>query len=111
MATVYDINKGINKSVEFKGIKAQYILFLGAGLIGLLLLFAILYVLSKNIYVCLGIILPAGIGLIVTVQNLSKKYGEHGLLKKAAHQKLPSAIICRSRKIFIAINVATNEKA
>lgn len=42
--SVYTINKGINKPVEFKGLKAQYIWYLGGGLIMLLILFAILYI-------------------------------------------------------------------
>ncbi|MBD0288989.1 MAG: DUF4133 domain-containing protein, partial [Flavisolibacter sp.] len=41
MATsVYQINKGINKPIEFKGFKAQYIWYLGGGLVALLILFA-----------------------------------------------------------------------
>ena len=30
--SVYKINKGINKPIEFKGLKAQYIWYLGGGL-------------------------------------------------------------------------------
>ena len=103
MATVYEINKGINRSIVFKGIKAQYIIYLAAGLVGLLIVFAILYVIGINMYVCLGIILPSGGGLFMTVQNYSKKYGEHGLLKKAAGRKLPLCIQSRSRKVFIQL--------
>ena len=35
MATVYYINKGINKPIVFKGLKAQYIGYLAVGLVGL----------------------------------------------------------------------------
>ncbi len=100
MATVYEINKGINRSIVFKGIKAQYIIYLAAGLVGLLVVFAILYVVGVNMYVCLGVILPSGGGLFITVQRYSKKYGQHGLLKKAASRKLPLCIQSRSRKVF-----------
>jgi hypothetical protein len=30
MSAVYQINKGVNRSLEFKGIKGSYILYLGA---------------------------------------------------------------------------------
>lgn len=60
MATIYAINKGINRSIEFRGIKALYIMYLAAGLIGLLLLFTIFYVIGFGIYVCLGIVIPLG---------------------------------------------------
>ena len=36
--------KGINKPLEFKGLKAQYIWYLGGGLVALLILFAIMYI-------------------------------------------------------------------
>ena len=51
--SVYTINKGINKPIEFKGLKAQYIGYLAAGLIGLLILFAALYISGVNTFVCL----------------------------------------------------------
>ena len=42
--SVYQINKGINKPIEFKGLKAQYIWYLGGGLVALLIVFAIIYI-------------------------------------------------------------------
>ena len=48
--SVYKINKGINKPVEFRGLKAQYIWYLGGGLVILLILFAILYVIGINTF-------------------------------------------------------------
>lgn len=104
MATVYEINKGINRSLEFKGIKAQYIIYLAAGLVILLLVFAILYMLGISIYVCVGIVIPAGTGLFIAVQQYSKKYGEHGLLKKAAQRRLPAYVKSSSRKVFTRLS-------
>ncbi|MBA4198951.1 MAG: hypothetical protein C0459_15510, partial [Chitinophaga sp.] len=48
--SVYQINKGINRSIEFKGLKAQYIWYLGGGLVVLLILFAILYISGLGIF-------------------------------------------------------------
>lgn len=45
--SVYPINKGINQSIEFKGLKAQYIWYLGGGVVGLMILFAILFLLES----------------------------------------------------------------
>jgi len=103
MSTVYNINKGVNRPIEFKGFKAQYIIYLAVGMVSLLLLFAILYVCGFNIYLCLAIIVPAGFGLVVTIQRLSKKYGEHGLLKKIAKKRLPASVRSHSRKIFLQL--------
>jgi hypothetical protein len=99
--SVYKINKGINKPIEFKGLKAQYIWWLGGGIVGLLLLFAILYVLGVNSFVGLVIVGLAGVAVFLWVYKLSNTYGEHGMKKKIARRNIPSVIKCYSRKCFI----------
>ena len=79
--SVYTINKGINKPIEFNGLKAQYIWYLGGGLLLLLILFAILYICGVNTYVLLFLIIGLGTGLFMHVYRLSRKYGEHGMMK------------------------------
>ena len=110
MATVYEINKGINRCIEFKGIKAQYINYLAIGLVILLILFAILFIVGLNAYVCVLIILPSGAGLYITVMRMSHKYGEHGMMKKTAQRKLPASVQSRSRNLFIQLTDKGNEK-
>lgn len=102
MNSVYKINKGINKPIEFKGFKAQYIWYLGIGLVALLVLFAVLYIIGVNTYVCLLLIVMAGAALFMQVSKLSNKYGEHGMMKKIASQSVPRVIRCNSRKLFIS---------
>lgn len=99
--SVYSINKGVNKSIEFKGLKAQYIWYLGGGLIGLLVLFAILYIAGVNSFICIGVVIIAAIILFVKVYKLSNKYGEYGLMKELARRQIPQTIISRNRKLFI----------
>jgi len=99
--SVYQINKGINKSIEFKGLKAQYIWWLGGGLIGLLILFAAMYFIGFNTFVCLGVILVSGTGLFMYVYRLSNTYGEYGMMKKLAKRSVPDLIKSNSRKIFM----------
>ena len=98
--SVYKINKGINKPIEFKGLKAQYIWYLAIGLVILLIVFAVLYIVGVNTYVCLVLTLFLGAGLFMRVTNLSNKYGEHGMMKKIAKQGIPHIIKASSRKIF-----------
>lgn len=98
--SVYTINKGINKSIEFKGFKAQYIWYLGGGLLFLLILFAVLYICGIHPFICLLIILICGSTLFIYVGRLSHKYGEYGLMKKIAKKRVPKVIRSRSRKIF-----------
>lgn len=101
MASVYPINKGINQSVMFKGLKAQYIWYLGGGIVGILVLFAVLYICGVNMFVCLGIALITGGGLFSWVYGLSNKYGEYGMLKKIGRRGVPNLIRNNSRKVFI----------
>lgn len=101
MNTVYPINKGINASLEFKGLRAQYIWYLGGGLVVVLILFAVLYICGVNAYICLGIALGAGGGLFVYVYRLNDQYGQYGLMRKAARRRIPKVIHCFSRKKLI----------
>ena len=98
--SVYKINKGINSPIEFKGLKAQYIWYLGGGLLVLLILFAVLYICGVNTFVCLVLILILGTGLFMHVYRLSYKYGEHGMMKAVAKRSIPKEVKNYSRKIF-----------
>ena len=98
--SVYTINKGINKPIEFKGLKAQYIWYLGGGLLALLIGFAVLYICGANTFFCLGVILFFGIVLFVKIYKLSHKYGEHGIMKQMAKRQIPECIKIRSVRIF-----------
>lgn len=101
MASVYQINRGVNQPVMFKGLKAQYIWYLGVGLVTLLIAFAILYICGINMFICLGIIFSAGGFLFKKVYHMSQKYGEHGLMKKIGKRQVPTLIKNNSRDIFI----------
>lgn len=98
--SVYQINKGINKPIEFKGLKAQYIWYLGGGIVALLLLFAILYMFGMNSYISVVVIALSGTGIFVWIYRLSNKYGEHGMKKKMAERNIPKVLKCYSRKPF-----------
>ncbi|WP_295769269.1 DUF4133 domain-containing protein [uncultured Mucilaginibacter sp.] len=97
---MYAINKGINRPIEFKGLKAQYIGYLGGGLVALLVLFAILYIAGTPVWLCLLIIIGLGGGLFYQVFAMSHRYGEHGLMKKAAKRNLPVYIKFNTRRLF-----------
>jgi Domain of unknown function (DUF4133) len=90
--SVYQINKGINKPIEFKGLKAQYIWYLGGGLVVLLIFFAIIYIIGINIFLCLALIVSLAIALFMYVYKLSRTYGEFGLMKKIAKKAVPNVV-------------------
>ena len=85
----YSINKGIGRSVEFKGLKAQYLFIFAGGLLSVLILVMILYTVGVNSFVCFGV----GVSMVSLVVwqtfSLNQKYGEHGLMKQAARKRHP----------------------
>lgn len=103
MSSVYQINKGINKAIEFRGLKAQYITYLAVGLVALLIAFAVLYISGVNTYLCIILIGGSGTALVMTVFRMSHKYGQYGLLKRNAKRGIPDYLKFRSRRLFIQL--------
>lgn len=99
--SVYKINKGINQSIEFKGLKAQYIWYLGGGIVGLLILYSIMYIIGLPTLVCLLVIGVSGTLLVLKIYRMSYKYGEYGLMKELARKRVPKVVVVRSRKVFM----------
>lgn len=99
-SSIYQINKAINKSIEFKGLKAQYIWYLAGSLVALLIAFACMYIVGVNPYLCVVAILIAGTFLVLKIYSASNKYGEHGMMKKIAKRSIPGAIKMYSRTKF-----------
>lgn len=99
--SVYQINKGINKSIEFKGLKAQYIWYLAGGVVVLLIVFALMYIIGLPTYLCMVIILTSGTFLVLRIYDMSNKYGEHGYMKALAQKQVPKFVRSRSRKVFM----------
>ncbi|MDX9880555.1 MAG: DUF4133 domain-containing protein [Prolixibacteraceae bacterium] len=108
--SVYQINKGINQSIEFKGLKAQYIWYLGGGVVALLILFAVLYFIGLPSVLCVGIAGGAGVLLVIRIYSMSNKYGQHGLMKALARGRVPGVIKSRSRKVFINLKGLSNPR-
>lgn len=98
--SVYPINKGINQSIEFKGLKAQYIWYLGGGIVGLMIAFAILFFIGIPSLICVAFIGIAGTVMVVKIYKMSHKYGEYGMMKAIAKKQTPKNIKVYSRRIF-----------
>lgn len=103
MASVYQINKGVSRPIEFKGLKGVYIGVLAAGLVFLLVAFAVLYILRMPLIVLLPLILIFGAGLFVSVFRLSARFGVHGLGKFLARRSVPGYIRFNSRRVFVCL--------
>lgn len=100
---VYHINKGINRPIEFRGLKAQYIGYLAACAVGTMVGFGVLYACGVSLYVC-----PLALGLggwaAIRLFRMSKRHGQYGLMKRMASQRMPDALLTKSRKVFIHLS-------
>ncbi|WP_307774286.1 MULTISPECIES: DUF4133 domain-containing protein [Flavobacterium] len=103
MNSVYQINKGINQSIEFKGLKAQYIWYLGGGVVGLIILFAVLFIIGVPSIICVVLIGSAGGFLVFKIYRMSNQYGEYGMMKALASRQVPKCVKVCSRGIFIKL--------
>jgi uncharacterized membrane protein YdjX (TVP38/TMEM64 family) len=102
--SIYHINKGINKSIEFRGLRAQYIWYFAGLVIGLLIIFAALYIMGTGTLICLTITGSAATCGSIKIFGLSRKYGEHGLMKAAARKRIPRVLKSYSRRFFQNFN-------
>ncbi|HSJ66801.1 MAG TPA: DUF4133 domain-containing protein [Anditalea sp.] len=93
----FRINKGVNKPMEFKGLKAQYIWYMAIGLGVSLLLFSVLYFLGISLF--FNAIISVGLcaGIYLWVFRLNKEYGEHGMMKLLARRQVPMSIRIKNR--------------
>ena len=91
----YTINKGIGKSVEFKGLKSQYLFIFAGGLLAVFVIFVILYMAGISQWICIGFGVTAASVLVWLTFSLNEKYGEYGLMKLSARGQQPCYLINR----------------
>ena len=91
----YNINKGIGKSVEFNGLKSQYLFIFAGGLLAVFVVFVIMYMIGIDQWFCIGFGVIAASVLVWLTFNLNRKYGEHGLMKLMADKQHPRYLINR----------------
>ena len=93
----YPVNKGIGRSVEFKGLKAQYLFIFVGGLLALFVLFVILYMIGIDQWICIGFGVVSASVLVWQTLALNARYGEHGLMKLGATKSHPRYLLNRRR--------------
>ena len=104
----YSINKGIDQSTEFKGLKSQYLFIFAGGLLAIFVVFAIMYIVGINQWICIGFALITSSLLVYFTFWMNDKYGTHGLMKLMARKSHPKYII--NRKSIINLFSETKKK-
>ena len=93
----FEINKGVGRDVEFKGLRAQYLFIFAGGLLAVFVLFVVMYMAGIDQWICIGFGVVAASVLVWGTFYLNTKYGEHGLMKLLATGNHPRFIINRRR--------------
>ena len=93
----YSINKGVGRSVEFHGLKSQYLFIFAGGLLATFILFVVLYMVGTPQWLCIGVGVVSASLLVWQTFSLNDKYGEHGVMKLQARGYHPRHIISRQR--------------
>jgi hypothetical protein len=98
----YNINRGIGHPAEFQGLKSQYLFIFAGGLLGLFIVFVVLFMAGVNQWACIAFGVISGLILVYGTFYLNKKYGEHGLMKAQSRRNHPRYVINRRtiRRLF-----------
>jgi hypothetical protein len=62
-----------------------------------------MYVAGLSSCVCLLVSAVVSVLLVLRVYRMSKKYGEHGLMKASARRGVPGELVSRSRMLLCAL--------
>ena len=91
----YQVNKGVGRQVEFQSLTAQYLVLFVAGLLGVFVCFAGMYMGGVPQGLCILFALTAGLAVTGGTFYLNRRFGPHGLQKLMASRRYPRRIVHR----------------
>ena len=91
----WEINKGVGRTVEFKGLKAQYLFLFAGGLLATFLLVVVCYMCGMDQYLCLGLGATGATLVVWQTFSLNRRFGRYGLMKRAAVSMHPRYLLNR----------------
>ena len=106
----FEINKGVGRTVEFKGLKAQYLFLFAGGLRALFILVVILYLCGVSQIACLVIGIVGATLVVWQTFAMNRKYGQYGLMKKGAVRMHPRYLLNRRTIYHLIRNLQPKRK-
>lgn len=107
----FNINKGIGRPAEFKGLKAQYLFIFVGGLLAVFIVTVVIYMIGVPQMICVGLGLVCGSVLVWATFHLNGKYGQFGLMKVQATKNHPRYISNRRRLQRLITHIIKEDKA
>ena len=106
----WEINKGVGWTVEFKGLKAQYLLLFAGGLLAVFILVVILYLCGVSQIACLVIGIVGATLVVWQTFAMNRKYGQYGLMKKGTVRMHPRYLLNRRTVYHLIRNLQPKRK-
>ena len=106
----WEVNKGVGRTVEFKGLKAHYLFLFAGGLLGIFILVVILYLCGISQIICLGIGVVGATVVVWQTFAMNRKYGQYGLMKKGAVRMHPRYLLNRRTVYHLIRNLQPKRK-
>lgn len=106
----WEINKGIGRTVEFKGLKAQYLFIFAGGLLAVFLFVVVLYLCGINQLLCLGIGVVGATLIVWQTYRLNNQYGQYGLMKRGAIRMHPRYLLNRRTVYHLIRNLKRQQR-
>ena len=106
----WEINKGVGRTVEFKGLKAQYLFLFAGGLLAVFFLVVILYLCGVSQIACLVIGIVGATLVVWQTFAMNRKYGQYGLMKKGAVRMHPRYLLNRRTVYRLIRNLQPKRK-
>ena len=106
----WEINKGVGRTVEFKGLKAHYLFLFAGGLLGIFILVVVLYLCGISQIICLGIGVVGATVVVWQTFAMNRKYGQYGLMKKGAVRMHPRYLLNRRTVYHLIRNLQPKRK-
>ena len=88
----YSINKGIGRNPEFKGLTSMYLFVFAGGLLGVFVVFVVMYMAGIGQWTCIGFGVSSASLLVWGTFHLNARYGEWGLMKSNGRHHHPRYI-------------------
>lgn len=105
----WEINKGIGRTVEFKGLKAQYLFLFAGGLLAVFILVVVLYLCGVSQIACLVMGVVGATLVVWQTFAMNRKYGQYGLMKQGAIRMHPRYLVNR-RTVYHLIRNLKSKK-
>ena len=71
----FEINKGVGREVEFKGLRAQYLFIFAFGLLAVFVVFVIMYTAGIGQWTCIGFGVSAATAVVWLTFSLNRRFG------------------------------------